>query len=208
MKSERISEHVWSLRTWLIVTLTVWMVKEEDGWTLVDTGMPFMAKGIAKFVEEAGAGPLKRILLTHGHGDHVGGVKEVLKRFPVPVFAHRLDIPYIEGEAPFPRRKKAAELLPKGLVQPLPESQSGHLFPVGGLMPIFTPGHSPGHVVYHHQADDVVLAGDLFTSKNGQLRRPMPQFTADMDEALRSGEMIKQMRPKIVAICHGAPVHL
>ena len=67
MKAEKISEHIWSLRTWMIVPIHVWVVVDEDGVTLVDAGMPMMAKGIMKFIKQLNAGPLKRILLTHGH---------------------------------------------------------------------------------------------------------------------------------------------
>ena len=69
-----------------------------------------------------------------------------------------------------------------------------------------TPGHSPGHVVYYHEQDQVLLAGDLFTSKKGNLHQPMPMFTADMAEAVRSSSIVEQLKPKRLEVCHGNSV--
>lgn len=77
---------------------------------------------------------------------------------------------------------------------------------IGGLTPYHTPGHSPGHAAYYHERDGVLLAGDLFTSKHGELRRPMPMFTAHMDQALESGRIVEELRPRRVEVCHGEPV--
>ena len=86
MKITRVSEHIWSVSAWLVFPITVWLVKEEDGATLVDAGMPFMAKGIAGAVKPLGIGPLRRIVLTHGHSDHVGAIRRLLLESPgVPV---------------------------------------------------------------------------------------------------------------------------
>ncbi|MGO4110354.1 MBL fold metallo-hydrolase [Paenibacillus sp. YAF4_2] len=94
MKATQISEHIWSLRTCMIIPITVWVVVEEDGVTLVDTGMSMMAKGILKLIKRLNAGPLKQIVLTHGHPDHVGALKSILNHDPVTVFAHSKEHPY------------------------------------------------------------------------------------------------------------------
>nr|WP_313893139.1 MBL fold metallo-hydrolase [Psychrobacillus sp.] len=204
MKIKRVSEHIWSLKTWMLVPIHVWIVVEEDGITLVDAGMPMMAKGIMKFIKQLNAGPLQRILLTHGHVDHVGAVKKILRESKVPVFAHRIEIPYLEGELLYPKRKKLEQNLPKQLTQPLLEDEIGSLKTIGGLIPFLTPGHSPGHVVYYHEKDKVLLAGDLFTSKKGKLRPPM--FTANMVEAVKSSNIVWELKPLRLEVCHGSTV--
>ncbi|PWK14974.1 MBL fold metallo-hydrolase [Tumebacillus permanentifrigoris] len=206
MKCEQISEHIWSLKVWMVIPITVWVVVEADGVTLVDAGVPWMAKGILKFLEQVNAGPLKRILLTHGHFDHVGAVKAILQRYPVPVYAHGVEIPYLEGAVAYPRRKKAEQTLAAGIAQPLAEDAEGALEALESLQPYFTPGHSPGHVVFYHPQDEVLLTGDLFTSKRGKLNRPMPMFSSDMGEALRSSAIVEQLKPKRLEVCHGGPV--
>ncbi|MFZ5822920.1 MAG: MBL fold metallo-hydrolase [Bacillota bacterium] len=206
MRAERVSEHIWSLKSWLLVSVRVWVVVESDGVTLVDAGMPFMARGILRFIDSLNAGPLKRILLTHGHSDHTGAVAAIRKARPVPVYAHRIELPYMEGDVPYPRRSKAAASVAKGVAQPLGEGPDGSLTPAGGLTPYHTPGHSPGHVVYYHEQDQVLLAGDLFTSKKGRLHHPMAIFTADMAEAVRSSAIVGKLKPKRLEVCHSAPV--
>lgn len=206
MKVEQISEHIWVLRSWLLLQCRVWAVVEPDGITLVDAGMPFMAKGILAFLDQFPSSEVKQVLLTHGHMDHVGALGQVLARKQVPVYAHRLEIPYMEGRLPYPRRKKAETNVAAGLAQPLPENGQGELIKMGSLQPYFTPGHAPGHVVYYHEQDRVLLAGDLFTSKRGKLHRPMPIFTADMGEAVKSSLILKKLQPLLVEVCHGNPV--
>lgn len=207
MKAEQVSTHIWTLKTWLLVPLRVWVVVDHEGVTLVDAGIAPMAKGILQFIDHLRAGPLRRILLTHGHPDHVGAIRRILQERPVPVYAHPTEIPCIEGERPYANGKKAAATIAKGVVQPLSVDKQGCLLPVAGLTPYLTPGHSPGHVVYYHHGDRVLLAGDLFTSKRGQLHRPMPLFTADMEEAVRSSQVIAGLNPHRMEVAHGQPVY-
>ncbi|NOU98853.1 MBL fold metallo-hydrolase [Paenibacillus planticolens] len=202
MSIKQISEHIWSVRTWMIIPVHVWAVVDHDGVTLVDAGVPWMAKSILRLINELG--PLKQIVLTHGHGDHVGTLKRILQVHSVPVFAHRKEIPFVEGRTPYPGRSKAVAQVAKGVLQPLPEDEDGRLSPIGGLTPYFTPGHSPGHVVYYHEKDDVLLTGDLFNSKKGKLF--MARFTPDPEEALRSSAIVKQLNPKRLEVCHGDTV--
>lgn len=207
MKIKQISEHVWSVRMWMIIPIHVWLVVDEvEGVTLIDGGIGPMSKGILTCVRDMGAGPLRRILLTHGHSDHVGAIPNLLKQSKVPVLAHSIEIPYMEGKQAYPGRKKAAASLSAGIAEPLQVGEDGRLVSVGGLIPYHTPGHSPGHVAYYHERDGVLLAGDLFTSKRGELRRPMPMFTADMEQALESGRIVQELRPRRVEVCHGVPV--
>ncbi|SFL65417.1 Glyoxylase, beta-lactamase superfamily II [Paenibacillus sp. 1_12] len=234
MKIVQISEHIWACKIWLIIPITVWIVKSESGLSLVDAGIPLMAGGLLKQMERMDA-PLERILLTHGHSDHVGSIKKIRQHFPVPVYAHADEIPYMEGKLPYLRRSKAEASVEIGLAQPLAascvdmfspdfeqarESNTGQkvftgsgapnictMDIVGGLTPYLTPGHSPGHIAYYHQEDNVLLAGDLFTAGRGKLKKPMAMFTGDMQQAIESSSIIEQLKPKIVSVCHGGEVN-
>jgi len=206
MKVTHISDHIWSLKIWLVIPIHVWVVVDEEGVTLVDAGLPFMAKGILTFIENLHAGPLTRIVLTHGHGDHVGAIERILENTEVPIFAHSIEIPYIEGQLPYPRRKKAQITVANRQTQALPENEHGELQSIGGLTPYLAPGHSPGHVVYFHPQDQVLLVGDLFTARKGKLRKPMAMFTGDMDQAIRSSSIVSQLKPLRLEVCHGTSV--
>ncbi|MCJ8009348.1 MBL fold metallo-hydrolase [Lederbergia wuyishanensis] len=206
MKAKRVSEHIWSLNIWMLIPVHVWVVVDKGEVTLVDAGIPSMAKGIINFIEKLNMGSLTRILLTHGHQDHIGAIKPILNQNKVPVFAHQIEIPYMTGELAYPKRKKPEQNVAKEIIQPLPEDIAGNLMTIGGLTPYHTPGHSPGHVAYFHEKDQVLLAGDLFTSKKGKLHRPMSIFTPDMNEAVKSSAIIKYLKPKKVEVCHGYTV--
>ncbi|NOU96419.1 MBL fold metallo-hydrolase [Paenibacillus sp. LMG 31456] len=201
MKVTQISEHIWKCSIWIVIPISVWIVKSDRGLTLVDAGIPWMARGVLKQMKALNL-PLERIVLTHGHSDHTGSIKKILDVHQVPVYAHELELPYMEGELPYPGRKKAQMSVEPGIAQPL-DMQS-----IGGLVPYLTPGHSPGHVAFYHEQDQVLLAGDLFTSKRGQLQQPMAMFTADMEQAVGSGAIVAQLKPKLVSICHGGEVQL
>ena len=191
---------------WVLIPVRAWLVKGPDGVSLVDAGLPFMAKGILRAIDTLGLGPLTRILLTHGHGDHVGAILGILKHGPTPVYAHRVELPYMEGDKAYPRRKKARASVPKGLVVPLSETPGGSLKEVAGLFPYLTPGHSPGHVVYYHRKDRVLIGGDLAMTKRGALRPPIAMFTSDMDSAIRSMGILRQLEPARLEVCHADPI--
>ena len=56
--------------------VNVYLVGEDDGLTLVDTALPRSSKAILQAAGDLGA-PIRRILLTHAHGDHVGSLDEL-----------------------------------------------------------------------------------------------------------------------------------
>lgn len=200
-----ITEKIRSVGIWVGLPIQVWIVAEEDGVTLVDTGLSLMAGAILTEIERMNAGPLKRILLTHGHADHVGGLKRILAQHDVPVYMHEQEIPYAEGDLAYPGKSKAMTYVDKDILQPLPVEKESGLAGIGSLKPYLTPGHSPGHVVYFHESDKVLLAGDLFNAKRGRL---IPaRFTPDPELALKSANVLRHLDPERLEVCHGGTVY-
>jgi len=201
MKIKQLSPHIYKLEKWVGIKISMWIVLDNEGITLIDTGLKFMGNKLQKMLEKQGN--LVRILLTHGHPDHVGSLNCILQHYEVPVYAHRDEEPYLQGEIPYPGKKKSTRVVEHGIIRAFSET-GGKYDMIGGLRPYHTPGHSPGHIVFHHEEEDVLIAGDLFTSKNGQLRRPIPMFTADMAKALDSGkEILEYLNPGMISLCHG-----
>src|SRR6476620_2850529 len=76
----------------------------DRGWTLVDTGLPRMTGQITAAAAER-FGPDARpaaIILTHGHFDHTGQLVTLAQEWDVPVYAHRLELPYLTGLSAYP----------------------------------------------------------------------------------------------------------
>src|SRR5436305_14893806 len=74
------------------------------GWTLIDTGL-FLSSGKIKHWAESHFGKGTKpdaIILTHGHFDHVGTVKDLLVEWNVPVYAHSAEFPYLTGHEKYP----------------------------------------------------------------------------------------------------------
>lgn len=113
MKIEQVSDHIWTLKSWMFFEFRVWIVANQDGngVTLVDAGIERMAKDILAFVDKLDKGPIQQILLTHGHSDHVGSVLKIVESTKAPVYGHPIEVPYVEGDLPYPRRKKTEQTL-------------------------------------------------------------------------------------------------
>jgi len=71
-------------------------------WVLIDTGI----RGTNSLIIQAAAARFGKnarpaaIILTHGHFDHVGGIKR-LNTWQVPIYAHELELPYLTGGASY-----------------------------------------------------------------------------------------------------------
>ncbi|MDQ3548480.1 MAG: MBL fold metallo-hydrolase, partial [Chloroflexota bacterium] len=61
--------------------VNAYLVREDDGLTLVDTAVPGTAKAIREAARRLGA-PIVRIVLTHAHGDHIGSLDALRAELP------------------------------------------------------------------------------------------------------------------------------
>ena len=134
------------------------VLDEENGNTLVDTGLPGQAEAIAAALDEAGIGvrDLRRIIFTHQDLDHVGSGAALVRQSSARVLAHAADAPHIEGELRplkitpemLERRPQMREVLerlePVRVDELLEDGERLNL--AGGIRAIFTPGHTPGHL--------------------------------------------------------------
>jgi L-ascorbate metabolism protein UlaG (beta-lactamase superfamily) len=66
--------------------VNAYLVREAGGFTLVDTTVARSGDALIEAAEKAGA-PIRRIAITHGHGDHVGETVELAKKFKPEIVA-------------------------------------------------------------------------------------------------------------------------
>ena len=119
----------------------------------------------------------ERILVTHGHIDHAGGVAELAERLGIPVEGpQREDACWIEG---MPAQSKVYGF--PGVRSFVPDRwlEQGDSVRFGNIeLKVFhCPGHTPGHVVYFDEAGRLLLVGDvLFKGSIGRTDFPKGDF--------------------------------
>ena len=197
-------------------------------WVLVDTGVAGTGAALRHAARERfGAARPAAILTTHGHADHAGNLKDLADAWDAPVYAHPLEMPYLDGGAAYPPpdplvggglMSLSSPLFPRGpfdvrdRLRPLPEGGSVPFMP--GWRWIHTPGHTVGHVSFWREADGVLLSGDAFISTNQEsayavavqapeLHGPPMYYTVDFAAARRSVETLAALQPKIAITGHG-----
>jgi glyoxylase-like metal-dependent hydrolase (beta-lactamase superfamily II) len=198
-------------------------------WVLIDAGLKGSADQIARATEErfgAGVRP-SGIVLTHGHFDHVGALRELAERWDAPVYAHDLELPYLTGRSAYPppdptvgggAMARLSRFYPRG---PIDLGERVRSLPADGSVPgmpgwrwVHTPGHTAGHVSLFRDFDRTLIAGDAVVTTRQEslisvmLRRqivwrPPAYNTCDWAAARRSVETIAALDPEVLATGHG-----
>ncbi len=205
---------------------------EHKEFVLVDAGMPGSAEEIISVTENrfgANCSP-KAIILTHGHFDHVGAIVELIKYWNIPVYAHKVELPFLTGKKSYPEPDPTVEggmvakmspLFPNepvqlgDHVQALPDNGSVPHMP--GFRWIHTPGHTEGHVSFFREEDRVLIVGDAFvTVKQEYLYKVLTQeleisgppryLTTDWQAAKESVISLEALKPSVAVTGHGLPM--
>jgi glyoxylase-like metal-dependent hydrolase (beta-lactamase superfamily II) len=194
------------------------ILDEENGNTLVDTGLPGQEEAIASGLDEAGtrARDLRRIIFTHQDLDHVGSGAALVRQSGARVMAHAADSPYIEGELRplkvtpqmLERRPQMREVLER--LEPVRVDEyledGSRLDLAGGIRVIFTPGHTPGHLSLYLERPKVLVAGDALTAEDGYLKGPNPSMTPGMRQAMQSIRRLADLEIEMIVCYHGGVV--
>ncbi|GHA37339.1 MBL fold metallo-hydrolase [Photobacterium aphoticum] len=117
---------------------------------------------------------LTKLILTHGHLDHVGGTAPLAAEFNVPVVGpHKDDAFWLEG---LPRQSEMFGFPMTEAFEPTQWLEDGDVITVGKqtLAVYHTPGHTPGHVVLHSEDANVAFVGDVLF-KGGIGRTDFPK---------------------------------
>jgi glyoxylase-like metal-dependent hydrolase (beta-lactamase superfamily II) len=204
-----------------------YLLRGEDGWTLVDTGLGLTGTPWEEITAALDA-PVVRILVTHMHPDHVGDAAAAAAATGAPVLQGRLDYAQCErvwGSSDWPRRIADWFLrhgVPAGAAEELLES--GHVFadfvrfawnprPVepgdelGEWRVLATPGHADGHLALLRERDGVLVAGDSILTPITPAVGLYPESRPDpLGDYVRSLGLVERLAPRVAYGGHGEPV--
>ena len=191
--------------------MNAYLVREDDGLTLVDSTMGAADELIA--AARRLDAPIRRIAFTHGHGDHVGSLDALRAQLgsEVTVLMPELDAKILAGEAVTFTDKKRGSWKK---VNTRPDTLLEHGDRVGSLEVVACPGHTPGHVAFLDTRDGSLIAGDAFLSLGGLQVPNRPTFpfpfvwmgTCDRPLALESAVKLRALNPELLVLGHGGAV--
>lgn len=210
MKVSAASKNLFQLTR--LVAFNCYLVREDDGFTLIDTNMSGQAQAIMQEASKLGL-PIVRILLTHAHVDHVGSLDALADALPgVQVAISERDARFLSGDQSLDPSEPQVRLrggYPVCKTKPTLLLHEGDR--IGSLEVIATPGHTPGHIAFLDTRDHAVIAGDAFQTQGGvavagtfEWLFPLPAFaTWHKGLALESARKLLALQPSFLAVGHG-----
>jgi glyoxylase-like metal-dependent hydrolase (beta-lactamase superfamily II) len=207
---------VWRIPTAPMDLVNSMAFVEDDGQvTVVDAGTKRAPKRLLAGLTHIGVTPadVTRIIATHAHPDHVGGLAAMRGRTGATVAAHERDAAYVrEGKGPvLDRSTLGGRLMRRNRGStPTPveeELVDGQLLDVaGGLRVLHTPGHSPGHVSLLHEPTRILVTGDSIWNVRARMTWSIPAFCTDATMAKKTAHVLGDLDYDMAAFTHGPEI--
>lgn len=187
---------------------------EADRLTLIDAGMVGSRLMLERYLRRIGRrlDELERIICTHGHPDHIGGVGELVReRDDVSVLIHADDLAGLQrplreamatAESHGERRGRIIQYLTRTPADPT-TVEGDELLPIlGGLRVVHTPGHTPGSICLYLEGPRVLFTGDVLQVVRGRLTYASAFFSHDHAGARGSVERLAALDVETIALSH------
>jgi len=188
--------------------------------TLLDNDGSLVLEELKKLGRQPG--DIKKIILTHAHQSHYGGLAALKRATGALVYSHDFEAPILQGkkQAPVPPtttlipqrpfslyKYQAAFVLHLKIPPPCPVDQTlkdGDR--VGPLTVLHTPGHTAGSLSFYWPEKRALIAGDIVTTWP-ELALGWPMITMDNAQNRNSvGKLCDMVQADVLCVGHGEPV--
>ncbi len=216
-KPIRITDGVYQLRA---IGTRVTVLAEHGVAMLIDSGLPGSFRAITRGLLGCGLtlDHISRVVITHAHPDHYGGLAELVDKTGISVAVHESEADIVEGRvpAPSPFRSRFLTALARPAISRLtggPVSVSHRLkdgdlihFPTE-VRVVHLPGHTPGSIGLYLPEKGTVIVGDALQYKFGwRLYPPAPGVTQCSRTAMRSLEKLLSLDFHTICFSHFPPL--
>ena len=141
---------------------------------------------LERYLAERGFTQPSRVVLTHRHRDHMGGVAQLRERF---------------------RGLRVAKMIHKdsGLPDPIDDLRDGQRVEGDGvtLIPIHTPGHASDHLCYYLVEEQALFTGDVIL---GGSTTVIPSEDGDLVDYLDSLRRLQRLEIRRIYPAHGSVI--
>jgi len=202
-----LADGVWRIPTSVGDLVNAVAFRDADGTvTLVDPGLRvrFARRKLWAGLRAIGVAPadVRRVVVTHAHVDHAGGLAALVRQSGAEVLAHEREAVYLrDGRTPRMQRGRPRSF-PSVIVGE--EFLDGSVLP-GGLRVVHTPGHTPGHVSLLHEPTGVLVTGDALFNVRG-IRYSPGWMCTDPELNRKSADTLGELDFEVVAFMHGPEV--
>jgi glyoxylase-like metal-dependent hydrolase (beta-lactamase superfamily II) len=207
--------------------VNVYLVEDETGVTIIDTGLPGHWNELQDELALMGRSgdDIRGVVLTHGDSDHLGFAERARGELGVPVFVHEADADLATGKSKkknpswgkfkvgptlgflwYAARRGGLRTTPLAEVEKVRGGETLNL--PGSPQILSIPGHSPGSIAIFVPLVGAVFVGDALTTRNVLTGVVGPQpapFTLDEERAAVSLAELESLDATWVLPGHGAP---
>jgi glyoxylase-like metal-dependent hydrolase (beta-lactamase superfamily II) len=200
------------------------LLDDGKGLTLIDTLLDKTGTLVLDELKKLGKKPqdVKRIILTHAHQSHLGGLRALKEATGARVYSHDWEAPIIEGKKKV-QVPPTTTLVPQkplklypfqvafvlGLKVPPPCDVDENLKDgdhVGPLTVMHAPGHTPGSLAFYWPEKKVLIAGDI-VSTWPEVALGWPQITLDNKQNRESvGKLTDMVQAEVLCVGHGQAI--
>jgi glyoxylase-like metal-dependent hydrolase (beta-lactamase superfamily II) len=194
------------------------LLDDGNGLTLIDTLYSTDAAEILAEINRINKKitDIKRIVLTHAHRAHLGGLAALKAASRAPIFCHPWEVDIVAGDRG-PQCMSLMLMRPYRLWTYQVASRFGHPPPcrveqtvndgdqVGPLRVVSAPGHTPGHLAFYWPDQRALFAGDAVVNYP-VFEAGWPAFTLNRKQNLASVKRLSGLDVEVLGVGHGNPI--